>query len=64
MACADAGRVAAGERLRTGVNEPRIEPTLCHAAWPIDRVPGAAVWVEVISRVRGILLTRSGIFGQ
>jgi hypothetical protein len=39
MACADAGRVAAGERLRTGVNEPRTEPTPCHAAWPTGRVP-------------------------
>src|SRR5215472_7877153 len=49
MACTDAGRVAAGERLRTGVNEPRTEPTRCHGAWPIGRVPGAVVWVGAIS---------------
>jgi DNA-sulfur modification-associated len=49
MACADARRVAAGERPRTGVNEPRTEPTPCHATWRIGRVPGGAICVEAIS---------------
>jgi hypothetical protein len=49
MACADARRVAAGERPRTGVNEPRTEPTSCHATWRIGRVPGGAICVEAIS---------------
>ena len=32
--CANTPTVNAGERLRTGVNEPRSEPTPCRAAWP------------------------------
>ena len=39
---ADSRPVTAGERWRTGVNEPKTEPRPDSAAWSFDQLPGGA----------------------
>ena len=54
--CANTPTVNADERSRTGVNEPRTEPTPCRAAWIVGplialALPGAGLSTDTVWRV-------------